>query len=46
MIQDVSLERIRSFANENFQAIALQRRRLQSNEPEDETFVNKKFIIG
>lgn len=34
-----TIERARSLANEAVHMVALQRRRLQSNEPEDETFV-------
>lgn len=36
-------ERARSFADEAVHMVALQRRRLQSNEPEDETFIFRRW---
>jgi hypothetical protein len=36
-------ERARSLANEAVHMVALQRRRLQSDEPEDETFIFRRW---
>ncbi|HSS05331.1 MAG TPA: hypothetical protein VLK89_09145 [Solirubrobacterales bacterium] len=38
-----TIERAHSLANEAVHMVALQRRRLQSNEPEDETFIFRRW---